>query len=134
MDRGEAIIVDADFTLAETLPARLERYAIADDVQFEVLPSEATGFHVLGASAPGVRIRRLGADGTDVVTPPPGLPKRLRRRSELSRVARGVPRWGHELDEDTLPQEAGLERIAVDFRKRLLCWPGDGFSYRVSAA
>jgi len=36
---------------------------------------------------------------------------------ELVRIEHGVPRWGRELDETTLPPEAGLDRTHVDFHK-----------------
>jgi folate-binding protein YgfZ len=41
---------------------------------------------------------------------------------ELRRVAGGVPRWGHELDERVLPAEAGLEETHISFSKG--CYPG----------
>lgn len=128
---GESIIVDAAIELAEILPARLERYAISDDVQFELLSPDATGFHVLGASLPGLRIRRLGADGVDVATVPSGLPEATPEEIEVLRIARGVPRWGRELTEDTLPQEAGLERTSVDFHKG--CYVGQETVSRIES-
>jgi len=36
---------------------------------------------------------------------------------ELIRIEHGVPRWGCELDENTLPPEAGLDRTHIDFHK-----------------
>jgi hypothetical protein len=36
---------------------------------------------------------------------------------EHVRVAWAVPRWGADFDETTLPQEAGLEKLAVSFSK-----------------
>src|SRR5690349_1040837 len=38
--RGDVLSVDADEVLRETLPARLGRYIIADDVTIEELPAE----------------------------------------------------------------------------------------------
>ncbi len=37
--------------------------------------------------------------------------------AEIVRVERGRPRYGHELDEATIPQEAGLNERAVNFTK-----------------
>jgi tRNA-modifying protein YgfZ len=37
--------------------------------------------------------------------------------AEVVRVERGRPRWGHELDETVIPQEAGLNERAVSFTK-----------------
>ena len=36
---------------------------------------------------------------------------------ELIRIEHGVPRWSRELDETTLPPEAGLDRTHIDFHK-----------------
>jgi folate-binding protein YgfZ len=37
--------------------------------------------------------------------------------AEIVRVERGRPRYGHELDDSTIPQEAGLNARAVSFTK-----------------
>jgi folate-binding protein YgfZ len=37
--------------------------------------------------------------------------------AEIVRVERGRPRYGHELDDTTIPQEAGLNERAVSFTK-----------------
>ena len=37
--------------------------------------------------------------------------------AEVLRVESGRPRWGHELDENVIPQEAGLNERAVSFEK-----------------
>lgn len=116
---GDALMIDADAALADTLPARLERYAIADDVTFEVLPEDGKRWHVFGPAASGregVKIRRLGVEGVDVGAAP-DLPEATGEETETLRIERGVPRWGRELDEDVLPHEAGLEHAAVDFHK-----------------
>ena len=36
---------------------------------------------------------------------------------ESLRIEAGIPRWGRELDENTLPPEAGLERTHIDYAK-----------------
>lgn len=36
---------------------------------------------------------------------------------EAIRIANGRPRWGHEMDEKTFPQEAGIDLSAVHFAK-----------------
>lgn len=130
---GEALIVEADAALGKTLPARLERYAIADDVAFEVLPSTPRR-HVFGPAAEGlegVRISRLGIEGLDVDTPPPGMFEATAEEVEALRIERGVPQWGRELNEDILPQEAGLERAAVDFHKG--CYVGQEVVSRIQS-
>ena len=36
---------------------------------------------------------------------------------DVIRIEHGIPRWGRELDENTLPHEAALDRTHVDFHK-----------------
>ena len=58
-----------DASLEEALPARLERYAVSDDVAFDLLPPDPQRCHVFGpvsAGKEGLRIRRLGVEGVDV--------------------------------------------------------------------
>jgi len=78
-------------------------------------------------------VPRAGQPGWDVFVPVASLPAvaaRLREAVtgadgtlagwdalETVRVAAGVPRFGADLDETTLPQEAGLETRAVSFHK-----------------
>ena len=72
----EALIVDADPSLREALPARLERYIVADDVAIE----DATGTHALlhyvAAEPPPfsslgqiASARRFGREGWDLRLP-----------------------------------------------------------------
>ena len=129
---GESIIVEADVSLEEALPARLERYAVSDDVVFELLAPAAERCHVFGsvsAGRDGVRIRRLGVEGVDVTSPPNDLREAGRDEVELLRIERGLPRWGSELSEDTLPQEVGLDQTAVDFNKG--CYVGQEVVSRI---
>lgn len=42
--------------------------------------------------------------------------------AERERIEAGIPRWGAELDETTLPAEAGLDETHISFTKG--CYPG----------
>ncbi len=130
---GDALIVDSDPEVAETLLPRLERYVVADDVTMEDISSESTGWHVFGLSLPhdSLKISRLGVPGHDVLTPPDDLIEATAAELELLRIERGVPRWGKELGEDTLPHEAGLDRTAVDFHKG--CYVGQEVVSRIES-
>lgn len=115
-ENEDSLIVETVADLTETLLTRLERYAISDDVSFE--PIEAiTGWHVLGGGTEGMQVERLGLPGCDVEALPAGLEEFSADQVERIRIVHGVPAWGRELDEDTLPQEARLETSAVDFHK-----------------
>lgn len=132
------VLVDADAAVAGTLPARMERYIIADDVTMEDATESIAIVHFLGVKMDDVpeEIRaalvpsnRFGIAGHDWFPPfrkdlAPVWEKITARAPVLSdalldivRIEHGVPRWGRELDENTLPHEAGLDRTHIDFHK-----------------
>ncbi len=110
--------VECDAALAETVLMRLERYLVADDAQWEAIPTPAGWFHVLGPPPPETPVvNRLGPPGFDCFAPPANRPLLETAACEDLRIRHGMPVWGAELDEDTLPHEAALELTAVDFHK-----------------
>jgi folate-binding protein YgfZ len=123
----DALIIDAEPELRESLIARLERYIISDDVTLEDVTDELALLHVFGmereqlVALENVRAaRRYGRVGQDILLPR----KELLKESEMSpelletiRIEAGVPRWGRELSEETLPPEAGLDRTHIDYHK-----------------
>ncbi len=132
---GETIVVDAVAELQEVLAGRLERYIVADDVVLEDLTGKSGLLHCVGVSPAEhpvlkdfmcTRSTRLGMEGWDVLVPLERLADvKLAlgglladaKDWEVARVALGVPTWGAELGEDTLPPEAGLERTHIDYHK-----------------
>lgn len=111
-------VVECDASLAEAVFMRLERYLVADDAQWEALPTPVGWFHVLGPPPPETPlVNRLGPPGFDCFMPPANLPLLEPPACEDVRIRHGLPVWGAELDEDTLPHEAALELTAVDFNK-----------------
>ncbi len=129
------LLVDAPETLRETLLARLERYVVADDVVIEDVTGESELLHFPGDAPPSLdalkpypclQASRFGTKGWDVWVPEDQCEAMCRalgnhlgsaQDCERFRVARGVPLWGAELSEDTLPPEAGLDRTHVDYHK-----------------
>ena len=69
---GDSFCLDADPALQSTLPARLDRYIIADDVQIEDVTAQLSIFHVIGTPrstfsfATHVSINRFGPQGHDI--------------------------------------------------------------------
>ena len=126
----DALFVDADASVRETLPSRLERYIISDDVTLDDVSGEMRLLHLVrpAAERPGVRANRFGHPGLDLWL---GAAEFGKVWDELSaaycvldeslceslRIEAGIPRWGRELDENTLPPEAGLERTHIDYDK-----------------
>ena len=131
---ADALFVDADAAVRETLPPRLERYIISDDATLDDVSEEFRLLHLLGAAMdhPGIceraafssRVNRFGRTGLDVWLAAADLaplsasfPILDEPILESLRLEAGIPRWGRELDENTLPPEAGLERTHIDYAK-----------------
>jgi tRNA-modifying protein YgfZ len=152
---GDALWFDADPGLRETLPARFERYIIADDVTLEdmsdamrvihLLPGEEgfesmhrTGFGSLRA----IPNTRFGRRGFDFLLTEDEAKKEAQEWAsfhvtlsvedvENLRIEQGIPRWGAELDENTLPPEAGLDRTHIDYYKG--CYIGQEVISRIKS-
>src|SRR5437016_135544 len=126
---------DADPDLRKALPARIERYIIADDVQIDDVTDRFSIFHVLSGAAPDVancqRIlstRRLAEKGWDIWADSEfhdAVSQQLSSMfrffdgasAEILRIEHGIPRWGRELTEEIIPIEANLEERTIDYEK-----------------
>jgi tRNA-modifying protein YgfZ len=126
--------VDADPELREALPARLERYVIADDVQIEDVTDRFSIFHILSRAAPSlndsrmISVRRFAEPGWDIRTEAArhdDVSQQLASTfdlvdsaaAEIMRIEQGIPRWGRELTDEIIPIEANLEERTVDYGK-----------------
>ncbi len=110
------------------LASTLGRYRIRVDVEIEaetgpvsLVMGERDGYDV---SWPGVP-RRL------VVGDVPGLPTGTVEEYERLRIAAGVPAWGRDVDEGTIPHESGLVPVSVDFDKG--CFLGQELVARIDS-
>ena len=131
----DAYLLDTDSDLRESLPARLDRYIIADDVQVEDVTEELSLFHLLASETNDlpneykvVRACRFLNAGWDVWTTKPEQAEAreilLRNAlfcapaaAETLRIESGIPRWGRELTGEIIPPEANLEERCVDYGK-----------------
>ena len=119
----DALLLDAEPGLRESLGLRLERYIVADDVELTDVTEELQLWHVWGATAPvGVKSDRFGMPGVDVWLPvgetfEPACQVLNDEDLETWRILQKVPRWPNELNAETFPPEAGLETRAMDFFK-----------------
>lgn len=132
---GDSFVIDADPALRDPLPARLERYLIADEVQMEDVTDEFALFHLTGADLPplpagsrAVAATRFACPGMDIWLPASQRAAALQEFSarwsvcgqdcaEALRIERGLPAWGRELTEEIIPTEANLEASAIDYAK-----------------
>ncbi|CAN5506445.1 glycine cleavage T C-terminal barrel domain-containing protein [soil metagenome] len=132
---GESFLLDTDAEMGEALALRLERYAIADDVLIADVTEEFALLHLTGGDIPVVtsdarlvESTRFGCAGVDLWisrAEREAVLQELRIRwplldeesAEALRVERGIPRWGRELTEEIIPNEAGLESSTIDYAK-----------------
>lgn len=125
--------------LVATLPDVLRRYVFATQVEIEDV-TNAMGLLLVTGDGAGEAANVIEASlvhpttslGTDAVylwLPRHGVEEALLRLEkegarqvaegelEAIRIANGVPRWGFEMDDKTLPQEAGIDEHAVHYHK-----------------
>lgn len=135
---SDYILVDADGDADNdgALEARLHKYIVADDVTCTSL-TMSTRIHLTGIDPEKLPtetrslllpVNRYGVSGFDLLRKNPddadepevdvaAIPPIAGELLEIIRIEHGVPRWGFELDENTFPSEAGLDRTHVDFHK-----------------
>lgn len=135
-----AILCHFEPELRYDLRDAIARYVFATRVEIDDVTDEFALVLVVGADS-GERATRAAPDGVFHPTRALGVPaayiwtapdrrndvlsslegQGLRRASEEQleaiRIANGVPRWGRDMDEKTLPQEAGIDEVAVHYEK-----------------
>ncbi|MEZ5406087.1 MAG: glycine cleavage T C-terminal barrel domain-containing protein [Verrucomicrobiia bacterium] len=119
--------------LKEILPARLEKYLIADDALIENVSDKFYLIHAWGQEAEKLpppflksQNNRLGFEGFDFYYESmPDLALLLtcdEDSAETFRIEAGLPKWGAELHENTLPPEVGFEERWISYQKG--CYTG----------
>lgn len=134
---NEALSLDAEPELHESLRTRLERYIVADDVTIHDVTPDWNLWHFFGETVKvaeafelpengrKVKANRLGGEGLDIWLPASAEVARLiadvpvlsEPEMETLRILAAVPRFPHELNNDVFPPEAGLQERAMDFSK-----------------
>src|ERR1700722_6468571 len=155
----ESLFLDAESVLRESLPARLERYIIADDVTVEDVTGAFGLFHLVGpelgdagslvpaslglseeSDALLAASSRFGVRGIDLWFPVNQGASVLEQLKQLPvdseaaenfRIEQGIARWGNELSEDVIPIEAGLEKHAINYTKG--CYLGQEVISRIKS-
>jgi len=135
---GDALLAHFESDLREVLPQALERYVFATRVEIVDVTDEKGLVLVTGqrwrAAAEEIGVvahptRALGADASYLWVAPDdvgallhslsshGFQRADEQELEAVRVANGVPRWGREMTPKSLPQEAGIDGVAVHYDK-----------------
>ena len=144
---SDALLLGLHASAAEAMLSTLDHYLVMEDAELERTdhvfwllagpaalqvaeslappffgPLPALGLVVVAATDPeafGVRLARAAAEAGGVVADEASW--------EAVRIARGLPRFGVEVDATFYPQEAGLEKLAVAFDKG--CYLGQEVVY-----
>lgn len=129
-------------TFKEILPARLEKYLIADDAILEDVSDKLFLIHAWGKAAQTLptplfktQNNRLGFEGMDFFYEnPPDLSRFLiceEDTAETFRIEGGIPKWGAELNENVLPPEVGFEERWISYQKG--CYTGQEIIARLKS-
>ncbi|MCX6854776.1 MAG: hypothetical protein NTV80_07710 [Verrucomicrobia bacterium] len=148
---GDALILDAPEALRESLGVRLERYIIADDAVLEDITDEWRITHCTGPMAEAasnmaelpvggrsVVNQRFGIAGCDFWYPATGSTPSFTESPltpeevETFRILQAIPVSPNELNSDTFPQEAGLEKKAMSYSKG--CYIGQEILSRIKSS
>ena len=155
----ESLFLDTESVLRESLAARLEKYIIADDVTLEDVTDAFGLFHLVGqelgdAGSPVpaslglleetdtllAASARFGVRGVDLwfpVNQAASVLERLQQSPVNSeegdnfRIEQGIARWGNELSQDVIPNEAGLDKRAINYTKG--CYLGQEVISRIKS-
>lgn len=124
---GQAICL-ADAFLLEVNPglmASLEKFVITEDVTIEDVSATLGEWIVIGGSSLGGPRSVVAAQavtfphplGLGVISDTPMAATMNAEMLEVLRIEAAVPTWGVDMDENTIPNEAGLEARAINYDK-----------------
>jgi folate-binding protein YgfZ len=130
-------VLDTDGGAGEHLRAALERFKLR--VKAELSPLDWKCLAVRGPQAhdvaEGIDTDWPGLPGVDIVGEAPAVPDGVRmcdlQAYEAVRVEAGVPMMGREIDEKTIPAEAGIVERTVSFTKG--CFTGQELVARIDS-
>ncbi|SDT91882.1 aminomethyltransferase/hypothetical protein [Verrucomicrobium sp. GAS474] len=129
----DALYLDADLSLRETLRERLEKFLIADDVTIDDVTGQFALSRLQGDGLSGFASKpkegetlapvafvsqRFGVEGVDhwiplsrsFPVPFPALPEaEAADLVDRLEIEHGIARWGIEIDAETLPQEVAFD-------------------------
>jgi folate-binding protein YgfZ len=119
--RADDVIVSVPAELAAVLAVKFDSLIFSEDVQIADVTS----------SMPHLTLIDESLNTHDVVDEPPpaGVPELPASELELQRITSGAAKWGVDMNEDTIPLEAGLLDRAISQSKG--CYVGQEVIIRV---
>ncbi len=136
----DGYLLDVDAGWGDAVRARLQRFLLRMDVAIEPLPWRCLALrgpraHEVDTGAVEVAADWPGWPGVDLLgdrlPEPEGVVRATAEDFEAARIEAGVPRMGAELDERTIPAEAGVVERAVSFTKG--CFVGQELVARIDS-
>ena len=122
--RGEGqVICLANAFLLEVNPGltpSLEKFIITEDVTIEDVSASMTEWLVIGdeiGEVPEKAVTFRHPLGWCVISDAPMTGTIDAETLEVLRIEAAVPKWGVDMDENTIPNEAGLEARAISYEK-----------------
>ena len=140
---ADEFLLDSDAGMGAAMVTRLERFRLRTKVEVEQLPWRTVAVRGPGAGpapaengvAVAVPFEWDGLTGYDLLGPAPAIPADAAAVSaesyEAALVEAGFPRHGRELDDRTIPAEAGLVEACVSFTKG--CYTGQELVARIDS-
>jgi tRNA-modifying protein YgfZ len=137
---GDEVMLDVDGGWGQNVISRLERFKLR--VKADINPVDWRCLAVRGPRAHEVAQGDVhltadwpGLPGVDLVGPEPTVPDGVRlcdpQAYEAVRIEAGVPVMGREIDEKTIPAEAGIVDRTVSFTKG--CFTGQELVARIDS-
>jgi folate-binding protein YgfZ len=151
---GDSVLLTLPASVAPSIREHLDRFIFAEDVAVQDVSASLAQIGVYGPRADAVATVARGRSGAVVVSSDeaavegfdvfvdsasaPAVREALANAGavpaseaevETVRVERGRPRWGAEMDSDTIPLEAGIEDRAISRTKG--CYVGQEVIVRV---
>lgn len=149
-ETGDQLLLDVPKELASALAARLDQSIFSEDAAVQQVSfvhltvGSDLALSQVARSVPGMVIARglpFDVPLMDLFVPPPAAPALLdalrqagvtqvgQDAFDIIRIESGVPRWGADMDEDTIPLEAGIDERAISLTKG--CYVGQEVIIRV---
>lgn len=140
---ADELVLDVDGGWGDGLVARINRFKLRVAADVERLDWHCIAIrHVAADPAPfatagvlALPVSWAGRTGVDLLGPsvvaPPGVREATAAELEAWRVDAGMPAMGAELDESTIPAEAGVVDVSVSFTKG--CYTGQELVARVDS-
>ena len=138
----EELVLETDAGFGPAVIERLNRFKLRvkadlDPLDWKCVAVRGPASHEAAAGGTGTIVVAdwPGLAGADLVGPaaavPPGVPSVSMEAYEAVRIEAGIPVMGRELDESTIPAEAGVVDMSVSFTKG--CYTGQELVARIDS-